>query len=292
MSSKKTKVHPKTKKEPIVFDPHAPPPFPVNSIDLTKPIVISDFSNKSVPKPFVLLSFVVFLAATAGVSFLAGATYNKSKKLNEANVTTPSPTSIAQIIPSSSPFALQTNSPTPSPVLQIKTLGSDPLIDGYQSGSGEGNAGFELRAGRNVKAGTRGFVSFDISNIPSGATIERATIKLYQTSTIGSPYSAMGNLYIDQINYGPTFENSDYRVPIVNSATFVLTTNGITEWKSLDITKLFQNALVSSLDRLQFRLRFEKDTSGGSVDGDFAYFESADNSGHNGNTPQLVVIYH
>ena len=206
-----------------------------------------------------------------------------SDKTNEAtNSASPSPTKK----PSTTP------TPTATPAIKQKTLSSSSALDGFQSSNGGGNKTIEVRAGRNINLVTRGFVSFDLSEIPSGVTIKEATLRLYQAKIIGNPYGAGGSLKVDHLNYGDSFENSDYGLAALSSSFITLTSNNAIEWKDAIVTDQIKDDLANARSRSQFRIHFQIENTGGDVTGDFAYFEASENNMATGNTPQLVVKYY
>lgn len=205
---------------------------------------------------------------------------------------TPSPTPKTSPTPTPTPSPTPKSTPTPTPVSTSKTLNSAAFLDGFQASNGGGNTGIEIRAGRNVNLIARGFVSFALSSIPSGAVIEKATLRLYQTSVTGDPYGVGASLKIDHLDYGSTFENADYSTSSISSSFATLTSNAVIEWKDADVSDQVKNDRSAGRSRSQYRLHFAIESIGGDILGDFAHFESADNSTGTGNTPQLVVKYH
>lgn len=204
----------------------------------------------------------------------------------------PTPTPKPTATPTPTPANTPTPTPTPTPTSQTRTLGSTTSLDGFQSSNGGGNDSVEIRAGRNINLVTRGFASFDLSSLPSGATIEQATIRLYQTSVIGNPYGVGGAIKVDQMDYGSTFENSDYGMAAISTSFTTLSSSATVGWKEVDVTDAVRNDRSAGRTRSQYRIHMTTESTGGDVTGDFAYFESADNSVGTGNTPQLVVRYH
>src|SRR4030042_1973423 len=125
----------------------------------------------------------------------------------------------------------------------------------------------------------RGFVSFDISDIPSGATISEATLRLYQVKTEGNPYgvSVGGKLNIDHLTYGDSLDNSDYAMAALTSNFVVLTNNSVVEWKDANVKTELKDDISNARSRSQYRIHFETENVGGDSTGDFAYFESSEN---------------
>jgi len=187
---------------------------------------------------------------------------------------------------------IPTNTPTPEPVLKTETINSDPSLDGFQSSNGAGNKSADVRVGRNKYLITRGFLSFDLSSIPSDAKIEKATLKLYQANKIGNPYAIGIRAMVDHLDYGNTFENSDYSISSISSSFTKISDNNNIEWKEIVVTDQVKNDFSNSRTHSQYRIHMAIESVGGTVNGDFAYFESADNSMGTGNLPQLIVEYY
>lgn len=206
---------------------------------------------------------------------------------------TPTPTKKPTPKPTPTPTSTPTAAPTPTPTSQTRTLGSTASLDGFQSSNGGGNDSLEIRAGRNINLVTRGFGSFELSSLPTGATIEQATLRLYQTNVIGDPYGAGGgSIKVDHMDYGSSFENSDYGMAALSTSFATLSSNATVGWKEADVTDSVRTDLQNSRPRSQYRIHLTTEATGGNVTGDFAYFESAGNNVGTGNTPQLVIRYH
>ena len=203
-----------------------------------------------------------------------------------------SPTVTKAPTPTKKPSATPTVTPTPTPVIKTKILGSSASLDGFRSSNNGGNDSLEIRAGRNETLVTRGFASFSLSDIPSGSTITEATLRLYQGQIVGNPYGAGGSVKIDHLNYGDSLDSGDYGATAILSSFATLTSNAVIEWKDTDVTTELKDDISNARSRSQFRIHFSTENTGGTVTGDFTYFESADNNMGTGNTPQLVVKYY
>lgn len=264
-------------------------------------------SSKFSPK-LVLLILLLLALGIGGTAFYLGTQGTKptptptpteaatptpteavSPTLTQKSTPTPKPTAT----PTPTPTPTATPTPTPTPTSQTSALNSTASLDGFRSSNGGGNATVEIRAGRNVNLVTRGFASFDLGSLPSGITIEQATLRLYQTSIIGNPYGVGGGaIKVDHMDYGGTLENSDYGLAALSTNFATLSTSATVGWKEVDVTDAARNDLTAGRTRSQYRIHLTTESIGGDVTGDFAYFESADNSVGTGNTPQLVVRYH
>lgn len=258
-------------------------------------------AKKGFPKKWLLIGLAVLVAlGMSAAAFWYGKTTGTPAPTptpTAAPTPTPEPTPEGTITPTKKPTATPTPkptaTPTPTPTSQTKTLNSSASIDGFRANNGGGNEALEIRAGRNATLIMRGFASFDLGSLPSGATIDQATFRLYQTSVIGDPYGAGGgSIKVDHLDYGSTLDNSDYAVAALSSSFATLSTSSSVGWKEVDVTDALRSDRTNSLGRSQYRIHLTTETTGGDVTGDFAYFESADNNAGSGNIPQLVVRYH
>jgi len=274
--------------------------------NVSQPPEVSVKKSSSKSKLIILIAgFVVLMLLIGGGSYFLGKRSNSSENPSPtpAPTQTPEPT---EIISSPTPTAtasgsitptkklLSTNTPTssPTPIPKSKLLSSSTSLDGFRSSNNGGNATLEIRAGRNVNLVTRGFVSFDLSDIPSGATITEASLRLYQAKIIGNPYGAGGSLKVDHLTYGDSLDNEDYGAAALSSSFITLTNNASIEWKDAVVTDRVKDDIANGRSRSQFRIHFQTENTGGDVTGDFAYFEAAENNMATGNTPQLVIKYY
>lgn len=250
---------------------------------------------------------VLLLLVIGGGSFILGSRRARPEEVSEAGlatesaqpeepeVATPSPTRAPEAgitpTPTPSPTPKPSPTPTPTPTPQTITFNSSSTIDGFRSSNAGGNSTLEIRAGRNVNLITRGFVSFGTASIPGGATIQKATLRLYQVKIIGDPYGAGIRVMVDHLDYGDSLEHADYGAAAISASFATLSENATLGWKEVDVTDAVRNDRSTGRERSQFRIHMTTENQGGTVQGDFAYFESADNNQGSGNTPQLLVTY-
>jgi hypothetical protein len=110
---------------------------------------------------------------------------------------------------------LQASVDTPACAVQSQTitLQSLPAEDGYVRGLTDGES---VSLDGNVKVGDGNqnrkwvaFLSFDISGIPQGATIQAATLDLSNHTFVGDPFTTLGPLGIYFVQYGD-LDTGDY----------------------------------------------------------------------------------
>lgn len=205
---------------------------------------------------------------------------------------TPLPTYSPPIHVSATPTASPTIAPTPTPTSAPspqsgKTITSQLSLDGFQSSNGIGTANSEIKVGRNNSSITRGFLSFDISSVPS--SVNKATLKIYQQGTVGAPYVIGTEIKIDHLNFGSTFEASDYTTSSISSSFATISNTSAQGWKEVEVTQQIKSDKIAGRTRTQFRLHLSIEQQGGSQTGDYALFESGENFLKTGNVPSLII---
>jgi DNA-binding beta-propeller fold protein YncE len=179
-------------------------------------------------------------------------------------------------------------------------IGSTASLDGYARSDGTASANGSPATGDkdasySLGVGWRQLYSFDIANIPTNASITSATLRLYQCDVQGSPYTSLGSIIVDQMNYGGVFDpfGSAYSGGAVALGTGILSTTPILGYQSLNVTILVQNDLTALRVRSQYRLRFSTQDYNFDANDDFVQFTDAEDSPCAGTTtnqpPQLVV---
>ena len=256
-------------------------------------------SNK---KTKILLS----LAALVVLALVAAGSYFICTKKSPAPSPSPSPTSEAtpsadaavspepspDSSPEPSPSPTPSPTPSPSPETQSTTLKSQAGHDGFRASNGGGNDSLDIRVGRNSLLIIRGFLSFKIEDLPDDITIEAAELKVYQTGITNNPYGVGLRVMVDHFDYGDSLDHADYSLSSISSSFATLSSDGTVGWKEIDVTDQLKNDLNNSRIRSQFRLHLATEAVGGTPTGDFALFESGDNSHGTGNLPELTIKYH
>lgn len=245
--------------------------------------------------------FLIIVAIILVFVIIGGAFWFGSRNANQESEPSPSPTTKASPVVSlegeeptggSSPSPEETSSPSPTPTPETieKIITSSASLDGYRGSNSLGRDDLYILVGRNLSVIQRGFVSFDLSSLPSNATIESVTLRMYQEKVVGHPYGVGRDLMIDHLDYGNNLGNEDYGASAISSSVAILTNNATIEWKDVDVTDSLKNDLSNGRGKSQYRILFPSDVAGATSD--LVYFESADNSEGTGNLPQLIVKYH
>ena len=185
----------------------------------------------------------------------------------------------------------------PSPIT-VTLLGTEALNGNVSNQGGvslTGTLGEQIVGDSYVSVGPvffsyRLFVSFDLSSLPPGATVTTATLSLYQTRTVGTPYATLGPLLVDHVVYGGVLDPGSYsRSFPTGQGLGPLATDATVGTKSLLVSAVVQDDLASGRGRSQFRVRFTAENDG-STTTDLANFRLYASSGL-GNEPRLVVTY-
>lgn len=178
------------------------------------------------------------------------------------------------------------------------TLGSEADLDGYWTNDGVGSTTEEIFVGNGelLDSGgdlvARGFMSFNLSAIPEGATVQGAELRFFQAQVQGDPYGKLGNLLLDHVNYGDNLNDAAYNAPASDTVglpkltapgeLYVISDDTIATWVEQDLT--------AGNPRFQLRLRFMEESDG---DGEEDWIEVAPGGGPLGSRrePQLIIVY-
>jgi len=122
----------------------------------------------------------------------------------------------------------------------------------------DGYVGQEPDVG-DTKSGTaiQGFVSFDISMIPAGATVTSATLDLTAAAIYGEPFSKLGMLLVYDCQY-QTLKASDFVVGPVLGAIYTIAVTPSQPITSHVLASAIQKRVDAGSSRFQLRFQFEK----------------------------------
>jgi Bacterial Ig-like domain len=158
---------------------------------------------------------------------------------------------------------------------------SQPTLNGTVSSNGDlglGSSTGIINVGDDAnKTGARGFVSFDLSAIQSGASIKDAQLRLNKLNVINAPYElldctptqiqfcpAFAPLNLEHISYGPSLEAADYNAGFLGELGFFDTMSTPLGHVKKDVTAAVSDDL-SNRDargsRSQYRLLFSLQTN-------------------------------
>lgn len=128
----------------------------------------------------------------------------------------------------------------------------------------DGTVNSIARAGAEGGTGIRGFLAFDISSIPTGATIDEVRVDFSNFDTNGNPFTSMGCLQAYAGSYFP-LDASDYTAGGSGPDMEWCSTNELsTVFINADVANRLQDALGSNTT-LEYQLRFSGTPSGSAV---------------------------
>jgi PKD repeat protein len=185
-----------------------------------------------------------------------------------------------------------------------KRFDSVSNLDGEVSSSGSvSKTGDFIDVGDDSNnAETRGFLSFDVSELPATLTtrdVLSAEFTIGQKTLSGAPYTNLVSLVVDHVNFGAALEAEDFGTTALSSHTPF--SNDIPNTKKSTNNFGMQDFMLSALNddltqrsargnRSQFRLRFQKSTNKDSFE-DSARFLSLEGGAANNFQPVLSVTY-
>lgn len=171
-------------------------------------------------------------------------------------------------------------------------LASTAALDGFAGGNGAIGTASTLTLTGDISSvtnnGFRQFFSFDVSGIPAGSSIVSATLRLHQTAVSGNPYTDLGDVVVDHMDYGLSLDPGDYAAAPLAANIGTLSTDDDFVYKQLAVASQVRADIMAPRVRSQFRLRFSTADYSNDGQSDFVQFADADASTNN---PVLVVRY-
>jgi hypothetical protein len=178
------------------------------------------------------------------------------------------------------------------------TLKSVGTLDGYWLNEGSGSTDEDILVGNGDEVDpvgelvARGFMSFDLSGIPAQSTIDSVELRFYQKEIQGDPYTKLGNLVLEQVDYGASLGDSAYNTPALASALLDMQTAPGAWYVLSDPTILswVESTLEAGQPRFQLRLQFRQETDGDRLE-DWVGIEPGGGILGSRNAPQLTITY-
>ncbi len=178
------------------------------------------------------------------------------------------------------------------------TFRSEGALDGYRLNDGSGSNTQDILVGNGDLVDpvgelvARGFMSFDLSSIPTGATVERAELRFYQKEIQGDPYSKLGNLLLEHVDYGASLDDGAYNTPAIESAVldqqktpgawYILSDPTLASW--------VQSNVQAGRSRFQLRLQFRQETDGDDLE-DWIAIQAGGGALGSRESPQLTITF-
>lgn len=180
-------------------------------------------------------------------------------------------------------------------VAQLEVLESIGGEDGWVRNDGEAEPNARGPAVGDLDNPTPGlavrmFVSFDLSELPAGAVVTGATLRVFTLNVVGQPYTDLGPLNVDHVDYGASLDVTDYAGNTLQPAVGTIAAQHVSQYRNLDVATQVQTDLSAGRLRSQFRLRFPVDSNrdGGQ---DVVLIEDGERSRGTNNRPLLEVLY-
>jgi pSer/pThr/pTyr-binding forkhead associated (FHA) protein len=181
---------------------------------------------------------------------------------------------------------------------ETTVIRSTATLDGFRLNDGRGSTRENILVGNGEitdpggELVARGFMSFDLSEIPPGATVDIVDLEFYQSQISGDPYGKLGTLELEHVDYGSSLDEDAYDTPAMDSARlgaqveagqwYTVSSDVVADWLQDDIT--------NGSRRFQIRLRFSTETDGDGEE-DWISVEPGGSILGSSRAPRLTVTY-
>ncbi|HEX2779415.1 MAG TPA: hypothetical protein VHM30_07940 [Gemmatimonadaceae bacterium] len=138
----------------------------------------------------------------------------------------------------------------------------------------------------------RSTLGFDLTKLPSGATVTQATLTVTQCRVGGSPYTALGSLMVDQIDLNNGLSDAAFSGLTIAGSIGTLSSSAAIGPRTLDVTTQVKADVAAHRAVSGFRLRFSaRDTNGDAVSDFIQIALPRDGVCSTSAPPQLHVAY-
>ncbi len=155
---------------------------------------------------------------------------------------------------------LRRNTPV---LLEIESLGQlDGFVrnDGIVERNGQGPGVGDLdEADRGLAF--RMFYCFPLDEIPEGVTVTSVTLRVFQLSTLGTPYEDLGPLLVDHVDPGEHLDAADFSGGTITSNLGELARGFGRNYANLGVADAVSRDRAAGRSRSWFRLRFPVDSN-------------------------------
>lgn len=134
----------------------------------------------------------------------------------------------------------------------------------------------------------RMLLAFPLDDVPMGARITSAALRLRTTRVVGEPL-LIDPLLIERVDIGTALDGTDFSSLALSSPTSV-TMNSLLVTREIEITTMVQEDVDEMRSRTDVRLRLFGGTDGDLRD-DWFGFETGDNEYRTGQRAELVITY-
>lgn len=150
-----------------------------------------------------------------------------------------------------------------------------------------------IMVGDLIDLEARGFLSFNIGALPPPPAVVRAAIlEIEQWQVTGTPFPQHGQVWIDHVDLGPTFDTLDFDTAPLDSGFAQVSNSMDRRTYTIDVRSQIGADQIAGRTRSSFRLRFNF-LSALTPNGvhDTADFNDAED--HAGDTlvPKLTIVY-
>jgi hypothetical protein len=166
----------------------------------------------------------------------------------------------------------------------VDTIFATPILTGYVvGGSQQGTrTNDDIAVGdadANVpNSSLRGAMSFDLTQLPAGATVTSATLFTRECAVVGHPVPALGNVVLEHVNFGPVLDTAVYSTPAIDTLGGVLTSDSTIGHRTRNVTAAVLADIVAGRTTTQFLLVMSEFADSHDSANDYVVFQAPSGS--------------
>jgi hypothetical protein len=172
------------------------------------------------------------------------------------------------------------------------TISLSPSTDIVLFEDGSTNGAFpalyagDLDTNVNIRSGLRFPI---VPFIPTGATILSATLHMHQVSVSGTPYTGLGGVVVDRVDFGTVLDAADFAPMVLMANIGGLSGDATPGIRNIDVTTAVEQDIAANDLTSDFLVRFSGVNPNNVAE--YAEFENSNNDGGTMDPPRLVIVY-
>jgi hypothetical protein len=123
-------------------------------------------------------------------------------------------------------------------------------------------------------------MSFNLTEIPTGASVVSAKVFSNQCAVVGSPIPGLGDVLLEHVNYGQTADTSAFDTPVLDSTGGLFSADETLGPRSRTVTASVLADQAAGRGTTQFRLQMSEFNNTNDSTNDYVAFQAPSGANH------------